>query len=357
VTRPDGSTDIQFVTMDAPRADEVVVRIVATGICHTDVANFTGSRVPKPVVLGHEGAGVVEAIGSAVTAVAPGDPVILSSSSCGRCSACLAGMPARCRNSAAMAFGARRLDGSCGLHAGQEPIGSHFFSQSSFGAYALTYERSCVPAPADVALELLGPLACGIQTGAGAVLNTLKLGPRDTLGVLGVGAVGLAAVMAGALAGVHRILAIDVHGNRLELARELGATDILSAGAPEDLVSRIRAVFPDGLDAVVDTSGHIESLRVILGALGSGGRLALISSAKGAEAPFKPIDLVMGSRQIVGIAGGGAPARAFIPELIGYYRSGRFPFDRLVTFYPFSELRQAVADLESGKTIKPVLRM
>jgi aryl-alcohol dehydrogenase len=293
---------VKRLRLQIPREDEVLVKVVATGICQTDLAMHASSRVPKPVVLGHEGAGIVEMIGSGVTRIAPGDRVVLSFASCGACNSCLDGAPAYCRHTLALNFGSRRRDGSVALHEGEREIGSHFFGQSSFATRTLAYERSCVRVPDDVPLEMLGPLGCGLQTGAGTVLNTLRLRPRHRVAILGVGAVGQAAVMAAALSGVTRIAAIDVFRSRLDLAHDLGSTDEIDV-SKASLGEALASQFPEGLDAVIDTSGHVESIRAAALALAPRGRLALISSAKGADVGLPAGFLMAGGRQVLGPAG------------------------------------------------------
>jgi aryl-alcohol dehydrogenase len=340
-----------------PRDDEVRVRVVATGVCQTDVAvRDVAARAPRPVVLGHEGAGVVEAVGAAVRRVQPGDHVVMSFAACGECSACQRGEPAYCRASLALNFGCRRPDGSTALSDGAAAVGSHFFGQSSFATHALCHERSLVRVPADLPLEMLGPLGCGLQTGAGAVINTLKVAPGARLAVLGTGAVGLAAVMAARLCGATRIVAVDVVPERLALAAELGATHTIDARDVELRAALLQAV-PEGLDHVIDTSGHVPGIQAALASLAPRGRLALISSAKGADIPVNALQLMLGGHGVVGVHQGDSVPALFIPQLIEHHRGGRFPFERLLRFYAFAQLNQALDDLAAGRVIKPVIRM
>src|SRR5581483_2834011 len=215
---------IEELEMESPRADEVLVRIAATGVCHTDViARDQWFPVPAPVVLGHEGAGVVEAVGSCVRRVAPGDRVVLSFDSCGDCGPCTRARPSYCLEAFERSFGAVRRDGTMALRRGDEPVHSHFFGQSSFATYALAMERSVVKVDTEVPLDLLGPLGCGVQTGAGAVLNALRCEQGTSLAVFGAGAVGLSAVMAAQVAGCTTVIAVDLNDRRGKLALELGA--------------------------------------------------------------------------------------------------------------------------------------
>jgi aryl-alcohol dehydrogenase len=343
--------------LDAPRHDEVRVRLVATGICHTDVAmRNSPTRVPKPAVLGHEGAGVVEAVGSSVTKVVPGDHVVMSFASCGHCSSCAAGRPAYCRNLAELNFAGHRADGSSAFPDESPRVSSHFFGQSSFATYSIAYERNVVKVPKDVPLERLGPLACGVQTGAGAVLNSLKVGPGQSLAVFGVGSVGLSAVMAARLAGCTRIAAIDVNSERLELARELGASDSFNASS-EDVLVEISKRFEGGLDFSIDTSGRLETIQLAVHVLGPGGVCGLVSVANGLDVPLNVGHLMRGGRSVVGIHQGDSVPDVFIPKLIDLHRRGELPFDRLLSFYPFERINDALDDMMEGRVIKPIVMM
>lgn len=234
------------VELAEPGPHEVLVRVVATGLCHTDLGAASGGLpFPLPGVLGHEGAGVVEEVGSAVTGVVPGDHVVLSFTSCGDCRNCRGGHPAYCATWLPLnLIGGRRADGSSTISRDGEPLGGHFFGQSSFAERALVDERSLVKVDPDVPLESIAPLGCGVQTGVGAVWNVLKPRLGDTIVVLGAGAVGLSAVMAAALTPATRIIAVDRVAERLSLAEELGATHTVNAGAAD--LGETLAVLTDG---------------------------------------------------------------------------------------------------------------
>src|SRR5687768_11273063 len=244
---------IEQLEQEEPRAGEMRVRLVATGICHTDLHEHPGRHSPQPIVLGHEGAGVVEKLGEGVRGFAVGDHVILSGNSCGQCPSCLANRPTYCDLAMPLCFGGQRLDASTALSCGDERVHSHFFGQSSFASHAIVPERTAVKMDKDLPLEKLGPLGCGVVTGAGGVTEALKVGFGDTLAVCGTGGVGLSAVIAARLVGARRIVAIDVVHERLELARELGATDTILAiedGIPE----KIRAITGRGVDFSFNTT-------------------------------------------------------------------------------------------------------
>lgn len=346
---------IEELALTGPGPDEVLVRIVATGICHTDLkAAATQSAVPRPVVLGHEGAGVVEAVGARVSGLAKGDHVVMTFDSCGRCPSCLAAEPAYCHTQDS--FRCTRDDGSFYLHAGGEPIHGDFFKQSSFATYAIGTERNTIKVARDVPLDILGPLGCGVQTGAGAILHELRLRPGESLAVTGAGTVGLAAVMAARVAGAGRIVAVDRDAGRLELARELGADHVILA-TDSGLAEAIMDDLGIGADCVLDTTGALDVMRQALDVLAPRGRCGYVTGPwDGSELSVSILHLMHG-RRIHGIIQGNSNPSAFIPMLIGLYRQGRFPFDRLIRFYPFDDIAAALADSESGATVKPVLKI
>lgn len=343
--------------LEEPRADEVLVRVVATGVCHTDlIVRDQWYPVPLPAVLGHEGAGVVERVGESVTRVEPGDNVVLTFNSCGACASCITGRPAYCVELFGRNFGAARPDGSVGLRDGEREIHSHFFGQSSFGTYALAAERSVVKVGADAPLERLGPLGCGIQTGAGGVLNALRPEAGSSIAVFGAGAVGMSAIMAAGVAGCTTIVAVDIKPNRLELARELGATHVIDA-ATSDAVEEVRRI-TGGVQYTLETTAVPSVFRQAVDALGPLGVCGLIGAAPlGTEASFDMNDILIPGKTIRGIIEGDSVPEIFIPRLIELNAQGRFPFERLIQFYDPDEINRASEDAESGKTLKPVLRM
>lgn len=348
---------LEQLTLEAPRPYEVLVRVVATGICHTDVnMRNTDGFTPKPTVLGHEGAGVVEQVGSAVRKVKPGDRVVMTFDSCGTCQSCLRGDAVYCKYLGRHAFSGQRIDGSTALSKGQETVHSHFFGQSSFATYSVCTERNVVPVTADVPLEMLGPLGCGLQTGASTVINALSVRPGTAIAVLGAGSVGLAAVMAAALSGVQTLVAVDIQPSRLELAASLGATHVVN-GATDDVFQRIREAAPQGLNYVVDTTGHLAMIKEAVNHMTPRGVCALINTAKGADVQLNILQMVLGGRTVRGVHQGDSVPDIFIPQMISWYQQGRFPFDRLIQYYDLADINHAVEDMESGRTIKPVIRM
>jgi aryl-alcohol dehydrogenase len=254
-------------------------------------------------------------------------------------------------------FAGARLDGSssaCGHDHSQ--LHDHFFGQSSFATHAIANELNVVKVRKDVPLELLGPLGCGIQTGAGAVLNALRVRPGSSFVAFGAGAVGLAAIMAARVAGATTIIAADVNPARLQLALELGATHIVNS-KDRDAVEEVRKL-TGGADFTLECSGRPAVLRQAIDSLGILGTCGIVGATKeGTEVAFNVNDVMIPGRRIMGIVQGDVVSRTFIPELIELFRQGRFPFDRLVKFYPFDQLNEAMADSESGVTIKPILRI
>jgi aryl-alcohol dehydrogenase len=350
---------LEEAELDPPRSQEVLVRIVATGICHTDmVVRNQQMPTPLPIVLGHEGAGIVEAVGDEVTEVAVGDHVVLTFGYCGKCSSCRQGLPSYCEHQMECNFGGSRIDGSHRVHQESSPdLHDSFFSQSSFATHAIAHENNTVKVPRDVPLELLGPLGCGIQTGAGAVLNSLNVPAGASIAIFGTGAVGLAAIMASRVAGATTIIAVDINDERLALARELGATHSLNS-RQGGLVEQIQQLTDGGTDFAFDTTGRPDVVRAAVQALRTHGVCGLVGvTAPDKELSFGPNDIMVMGRTVKGILQGDSVPSIFIPRMIALYQQGQFPFDRLVKFYDFDQINQAAEDAERGTTIKPVLRI
>jgi aryl-alcohol dehydrogenase len=348
---------LEELTMEAPRMDEIVVRLVATGICHTDMSmrDHAIYPIPHPVVLGHEGAGIVERIGAAVTKVAPGDHVIMTADSCGYCASCCDGLPTYCYEFFEHNFSGARPDGTSPLSKNGERIHT-FQHQSSFASHALARERNVVRVPSDAPLELLGPLGCGVITGAGGIINSLQVGAGKSIAVFGVGAVGLSAVMAAKLIGAGKIIAIDRVESRLALARELGATHAINVereSAPE----AIKAITGVGVDYTFETTASMKVLRQAIDVLAPRGMCGFVGGApKGAEVTVDVEHVMTGGRTIRGIIEGDANPDVFLPKLIELHRLGRFPIEKLATFYRFEDINAAIDDALAGKVVKPILR-
>lgn len=349
---------IEAIDIEPPRADEILVKVVATGVCHTDLVVRDGMLpTPLPVVLGHEGAGIVEAVGSAITKVRPGDHVVMTFNSCGVCPSCQEHAITYCHEFFPRNFFAARADGSSALSQDGERINGNFFGQSSFATYAICHDINVVKVPNDVELELLSPLACGVQTGAGAVLNALNVRPGKSFVVFGAGSVGLSAVMAARVAGATTIIAVDMNDKRLAMAMELGATHSINPGKAK-AVEEIIKITGHGINYALDTTGIAAVIRNAVDSLAPRGTCGILgASAPDAEITFNETHFMSGGRRLIGIVEGESNPDTFIPTLIDLYKQGRFPFDRLVKFYAFSDINQAIHDSETGIAIKPILRM
>ena len=350
---------LETLDLDDVRENEILVRLTATGICHTDLAmRDQAFPVPQPIVLGHEGAGVVERIGRAVTKVGVGDHVVMSFNSCGHCPSCMEHEPTYCHDFFGSNFAGARADGTSPLSKGTERIHGNFFGQSSFATRSICTERNIVKVAKDVPLELLGPLACGIQTGAGAIMNTLKPHAGQSLAVFGSGSVGMSALMAANAIGLTTIIAIDLVDERLALARTLGATHVINPSSTPDTVAEIRKITGHGVNFSFETTGAPKVLRQAVEALAPRGTCGFVGAAPlGTEVSLDVMDIMTQGKKLRGIVEGDSTPDVFIPQLIELHRQGRFPFDRLVTFYPFEKINEAISDAESGKAIKPIVRM
>jgi aryl-alcohol dehydrogenase len=351
-----GPFNIEEIELDEPRADEVLVRIASTGLCHTDlVARMQFLPIPLPGVFGHEGAGVVEKVGAQVGKVKPGDHVATSFLSCGTCTNCKKGMPGWCSEFRRLNFGGRRADGSTTMKKGNQTIYGSFFGQSTFASHALVTERNVVKVPSDVPLEILSPMGCGIQTGAGGVINTLKAKPGSSIAIFGIGSVGLSAIMAAAVSGCTKIIGIDVVDERLNLAKEFGATDIINSKAV-DPVKQIQELTGGGIEYTLECTGIPKVLRQAVDSLMMGGTCGLIGVAPvGVEVNLE-MQTILDGRTIKGIVEGDCISDIFIPQLIELYKQGHFPFDRLLKFYSLEQINEAAEDSEKGRTLKAVLK-
>jgi aryl-alcohol dehydrogenase len=348
---------VEQLELDDLKPNEVRVRMVSVGVCHTDAIVRDGIYpTPLPAVLGHEGAGVVEEVGYAVRSVATGDHVVLGAAYCGYCRRCRSGEMAYCENLFAEDFGGRRRDGSTSLSKDGEVISSHFFGQSAFATYANVVEESVIKVDKDVPLEHLGPLGCGLNTGAGTVLNELQPPAGSSIIVFGTGAVGSAAVMAAGVAGCTTIIAVDVVDSRLEMTKELGATHTINSKT-EDVAARITEITDGrGIDFAVDTTARGEILRTASEALGVRGTLALVGAAKpGTEVAFEIGNSLVKGWTFKTVVQGSSVPQVFIPHLIDLWREGKFPFEKLIGEYDLEHINDGFEDSRNGSVIKPVV--
>jgi len=361
VTNAEGAPfTIETVELDDPQDNEVLVRVVGAGVCHTDmIVRDQLYPTPLPAVLGHEGSGVVEQVGENVTGVEPGDRVVMSFDYDDDCHSCHAGHPAYCEDFFAHNFGGSRPeDGTSPLSRDGEAVSGRFFGQSSFATHAIATERNVVVVDEDVPLELLGPLGCGIQTGAGAVINTLDPQAGSSVAIFGAGSVGLSALLGADIKGCTDIVSVDLKPNRLEKAEELGATATVNPGAVDDVVEAVREATDGGADYAVESTGVPDVAEQAVETLTQRGTLAVVGApALGTRASFDVNNLILNGRSITGVVEGDSNPKEFIPDLIELYRQGKFPFDELVTYFDFDEIQAAVEASEEGTAIKPILRV
>ncbi|MDR2502374.1 MAG: NAD(P)-dependent alcohol dehydrogenase [Oscillospiraceae bacterium] len=357
VTHEKGKISIETVELDAPLASEVLVRLIASGVCHTDSAGINQLiPVTLPAIFGHEGVGVVEQVGVGVEGLKPGDRVIMSFPSCGTCSHCVEGHPWACDNLNRLFFDGSFKDGSKRFSQNGNPVSS-FFGQGSFSSYVVVDARNAVKVDvrSDEDLAKLCSLGCGVQTGAGAVLNSLQPEPYSSLVVFGAGGVGMAAIMAAKIAGCSKIIAVDVVPSRLQMALDVGATHTVN-GKESDAVEEIKKITDGGAHYSVESSGVPALTLQALRCLRREGTCVLVSVTGDAEVaiPLEPL-LMNPSVTLMGVTEGGANPQTFIPKLVQYFNEGRLPVDKLIKLYPFEEIEQAFEDSHSGKTVKPIL--
>ncbi|KIH93306.1 alcohol dehydrogenase [Sporothrix brasiliensis 5110] len=361
-----GKFVLQQVSLEPLQPDEALVEIHASGVCHTDLNCALGRLPCEPnAVLGHEGGGVVVETGSDVTEATAGDKVLLSFAHCGACPGCQSGHPAYCYHFNDRNFGGKRPDGTTALFLGKgeakKPVHSTFFGQSSFARLAIVHRSSIVRVPADTPLELFAPLGCGIQTGVGAIVNTLKVKQGSSVAVFGVGSVGLAAVMAAKAVGATTIVAVDLHAERLQLAQELGATHGVIGGSDLDkIVADIRAVCPPpalGVDFAVDCAGVPIVVETMVASLGMNGRAATVGApGLGSTAKIDISSHLTYGKEYVGCSEGDSNPPEFIPYLIDMHRQGKLPLEKIIKYYDVKDYEAAIRDAHAGRTVKAVLR-
>ena len=360
VSEPGAAFAIQSAKLDAPRPDEILVRVAAVGICHTDLVTAQGhTSAPFPIVLGHEGAGEVVAVGSAVTKVRPGDRVVMTLRSCGDCPSCQCGQPSYCHVKAELNYSGVRPDGSHTTRLDGRPISASYFGQSSFATHALAYERNVVRLPDDLPFWVAAPLGCGVQTGAGAVFRSLDCQSGASLVVAGGGAVGLSAVLAARVRGCAPIIVIEPDPSRRRLAAEFGAAHTIDPAQEPDLTAALRRILPAGLDYAIDTSGRTPVVEALVMTLAPRGKLGVLGLPPDLSdtISIKVMSLLGGGLTIRGIVEGDSDPDVFIPELIGLYQAGHFPFDAMIKTYPFARINDAISDQLAGLCVKPVLLM
>ena len=349
---------MEEVELAAPKFGELLVKIVACGICHTDEAvQQQFIPVPLPAILGHEGAGIVESVGLGVEEFKVGDKVGISFASCGVCPNCQKARPFVCKSLNKINFGGIQPDGTSRLSTLDGKKISTFFGQSSFATYAVVNQNSAVKiAYDDIDLGLVAPIGCGIQTGAGAVLNRLRPEFGSSIAVFGCGTVGMSAIMAAKIAGCAKIIAVGGNSKSLELALELGATHTVNRREVDDLVAAVKEISDGGVSYSIDTTGNSDCVRQSLAFCDFDGTCVVVG-ATGDLTINVQNELMGDGKSLVGVLEGDAVPKDFIPKLLDYYRRGMFPIDRLIKFYPFEQINEALEESHAGNCIKAVLRM
>jgi aryl-alcohol dehydrogenase len=352
-----GAFVVKTLALSEPAPGEVLIKIAGVGVCHTDIAVAHGHLpFPLPGVVGHEGSGVVAAVGSGVTKVAVGDRVAASFNSCGVCASCTAGTPGYCVEFMPRNFAGVRADGSSPLTLDDAPVGADFFGQSSFATHAMAHERNVVKVPDGIPLHLVGPLGCGVQTGAGAVMNSMPVKAGDSVLVLGGGSVGLSAVLGAVVRGAGTIIVVEPVAQRRELALSLGATHVIDPAAGV-LSEQVRAILPTGVQYAVDTTALVPVLEQVIGSMAQRGTLGLVG-VPADPATIVPLSMMasqMIGLKVIGIIEGDSDPDVFIPELIELHLAGRFPFDKIITTMPFAKINDAIAAQARGEAVKVVL--
>ncbi|KAG6004469.1 hypothetical protein E4U21_001041 [Claviceps maximensis] len=356
-----GPFAFETIRLDSLRPTEALVEIHASGICHTDLACAAGALpATVPAVLGHEGGGVVKQVGSHVKDVVPGDKVLLSFAHCQECAQCKDGHPSYCYSFMPLNFGGKRLDGSSVMHQrdeqGENALFSSFFGQSSFARHVIAPNSSLVKVPRDTDLALFAPLGCGLQTGAGAVLNALDVQAGKSVAIFGAGSVGMSAIMAAKMRGAGPIIAVDLHQSRLDLALELGATHTVLGDDPE-LMSKIKGIASGhGVDYAADCSGVPAVVAVMIKCLGNRGHATTVGAPPpGVKTEIDIFAHLIHGKRYSGCCEGDTVPSKMLPFLLEQYAKGNYPIDKLISFYDFDDFQRAMDDTKRGAALKAVL--
>lgn len=349
----DDDFTVEDVELREPRAGEVLVRIVAAGICHTDLAiKSSAGNAATPVVLGHEGAGVVEGLGAGVTGMSVGDHVILTFASCGGCDFCVRGKPTYCLHFSALNSGGLATTDDTAHTQDGRPVRGGFFGQSSFATHAIASPANAIVVPRDLDLATIAPLGCAIQTGAGSMLNLLRPTAGSSVMIMGLGGVGMAGLMAAVASGAKHVVAVDPVASRRDVAQALGAT--LALAPSDDLVAEVLNHTDGGATHALDTTGRADAVGQAFGSLSRTGHLVLVGLGM-PDLVLPGAALMSGGRSVTGSIEGDAVPHEFIPLLAAMYRDGSLPLDRIVRNYAFDDINQAISDMRTGDVIKPVL--
>jgi Zn-dependent alcohol dehydrogenase len=357
--RVEGPLVVDDLELAPPGAEEVLVRLGASGVCRSDYNTVDGTTgTPFPVVLGHEGAGVVEAVGADVTRVAVGDHVTLSwTPSCGACAECLRDLPQLCSTIWPVMGAGGLMDETSRLSRDGETV-YHYCFLSTFAEACVVPERSCVRVPETVPFDVASLIGCAVTTGVGAVWNTARVRPGDRVAVIGCGGVGLSALMAAVAVGAEPVIAVDATPSKLETARSLGAASgVAWAGSPEDTAEAIREASGGGVDYAIEATGRGEAmLTAVLATRGRGAAVLIGIPRAETVVPLPALTIPRMERRVLGsIYGSARPERDF-PRIADVYLSGRLPLDRLVSHrLPLTEADRAFALMNAGEALRVVL--
>lgn len=358
VSREVGRLAIEQVELDPPQDSEILIRMQAAGVCHSDLHTYRGElRATPPLVLGHEGAGIVEAAGSRVSRFKPGDKVLVNwLPACESCTTCLSGRHNLCERLARTTFKALMLDGTTRLKTTDGMPLKHLLSAATMADYAVVDESGAVPVPEDIPYEIAVVVGCAVATGVGAVIRTAQARPGLPAAVIGCGGVGLSAIQGCKLTGCNPIAAIDVMDSKLEFARALGATHKINS-SEVDLVDALRELTGSGPEYVFDSVGSAQTIEAALRAVRPGGAAVIVGlHAAKSEAAIPAGMLVLQNKRLLGSFAGSIRPRLDLPMLLELYRAGKLQLDELITKrYPLDELPQAFDDMEAGKVARGVL--
>ncbi|MET0975826.1 MAG: Zn-dependent alcohol dehydrogenase [Leifsonia sp.] len=353
-----GTAEIQEVQLASPQAGEVRVKIAAAGVCHSDLHVYRREwDVPVPLVMGHEGSGVVTEVGPGVTTLTVGDHVVLSwVAPCHECRYCLSGHEARCQVAATIvAPGGVLQDGTSRLSRDGEPM-HHYLGVSSFAEEAIVPASGAIRVRDDAPLDVVALVGCAVATGVGAVTNTAQVEPGSLVAVIGCGGVGLSVVQGARLAGAERIVAIDIQADKTALAMTMGATDSIDA-SKADAVEALRALLPDGVDYAFDAIGRTTTTEQAIQMLGLGGAAVVVGlPPTGSRASFDPLVLAEADQRILGSNYGSVRPSVDIPALVDRYMDGELLLDELVTARrPLEDARSALEALSTGSALRTLL--
>jgi S-(hydroxymethyl)glutathione dehydrogenase/alcohol dehydrogenase len=354
---PNTPLKIEEVTLDEPQANEVLVKMVATGTCHSDLHFMKGEMPqPVPIVMGHEGAGIVEKVGPGVTTLQPGDHVIMMVSfSCGKCRYCSEGRPTLCVENLPIASNATLPGGGMRLHKGDQEL-HHIFGLASFAEYAVVNERSCVKVRDDAPFEVVCLLGCGISTGIGAAINTTGMAPGESIVIYGCGGVGLGAVMGAKLVGAGKLIAVDMLDQKLDLAKELGADFVINASREEPM-GKIMEITGGGADYALECIGNTDVMTQAFGSIHNGGKCIILGMAPlGTSLNIQTYEFLLG-KILIGCMQGDIVAQVHIPRYVDLYMDGKLPIDKMITrSHTLDEINEAFTALDKGEVIRSVIK-